>query len=176
MAHYKHPNELQTPIAQEAIRRLRDTGAEIRAEGPLLKNINDDAQAWANLWRERVRLGIIPYYMLVEWETGARRDFEVPLARAWEIYREAMQEVSGLARSARGPSMSADPGKVEVQGVAEIHGEKVFVLRFIQARVTIPTGYSVRSSRNMTKPPPGWISLCPPSARRGSSWRTSSTQ
>ena len=30
--------------------------------------------------------------------------------------------------------MSAGPGKVEVQGVAEIHGEKVFVLRFIQGR------------------------------------------
>jgi hypothetical protein len=30
--------------------------------------------------------------------------------------------------------MSAGPGKVEILGVAEIAGEKVFVLRFIQAR------------------------------------------
>lgn len=30
--------------------------------------------------------------------------------------------------------MSSHPGKVEIQGVAEIHGEKVFVLRFIQSR------------------------------------------
>jgi hypothetical protein len=45
-----------------------------------------------------------------------------------------MQQVSGLARTARGPSMSAGPGKVEVQGVTEVAGEKVFVLRFIQAR------------------------------------------
>ena len=30
--------------------------------------------------------------------------------------------------------MSAAPGKVEVQGVANVQGEKVFVLRFIQAR------------------------------------------
>jgi hypothetical protein len=30
--------------------------------------------------------------------------------------------------------MSAGPGKVEVQGVVDIRGEKVFVLRFIQAR------------------------------------------
>jgi hypothetical protein len=30
--------------------------------------------------------------------------------------------------------MSAEPGKVEIQGVAEIRGEKVFVLRFIQGR------------------------------------------
>ncbi|WP_028491076.1 KamA family radical SAM protein [Thioalkalivibrio sp. ALE19] len=134
MAHYNHPNELRTPIAREAIRRVRDTGAEIRAQGPLLRHINDDPQAWADLWREQVRLGIIPYYMFVERDTGARRYFEVPLARAWEVYREAMQQVSGLARTARGPSMSADPGKVEIQGVTEIRGEKVFVLRFIQGR------------------------------------------
>jgi hypothetical protein len=30
--------------------------------------------------------------------------------------------------------MSAYPGKVEVQGVAEVRGERVFVLRFQQAR------------------------------------------
>ncbi|HTN33180.1 MAG TPA: lysine 2,3-aminomutase, partial [Marinobacter sp.] len=53
---------------------------------------------------------------------------------AFNIYREAMKKVSGLARTARGPSMSAGPGKVEIQGVADIQGEKVFVLRFLQGR------------------------------------------
>ncbi|HEY9149037.1 MAG TPA: lysine 2,3-aminomutase, partial [Gammaproteobacteria bacterium] len=47
---------------------------------------------------------------------------------------DAMKQVSGLARTARGPSMSAGPGKVEVQGITEVNGEKVFVLRFIQGR------------------------------------------
>ena len=134
MAHYNHPQELSTPIAEEAIRRLRATGVEIRSQGPLLNHINNDAAAWAVLWRTQVRLGIIPYYMFVERDTGARRYFEVPLAQAWEVYRGAMQRVSGLGRTARGPSMSADPGKVEIQGVTEIHGEKVFVLRFLQGR------------------------------------------
>lgn len=134
MSHYNHWKELDTPIAREAIRRVRDTGAEIRSQGPLLNHINNDPDVWARNWREQVKLGIIPYYMFVERDTGARQYFEVPLARAWEIYREAMQQVSGLSRTARGPSMSADPGKVEIQGVAEIHGEKVFVLRFIQGR------------------------------------------
>ncbi len=134
MAHYNHWQELRTDIARQAIARLRDIGAEIRAQGPLLAHINDRADDWARLWREQVRLGIVPYYMFVERDTGAKAYFEVPLARAWRIYREAMQQVSGLGRTARGPSMSAGPGKVEIQGVAEIQGEKVFVLRFIQAR------------------------------------------
>ena len=86
------------------------------------------------MWQQQVKLGIIPYYMFVERDTGAQRYFEVPLAKAWQIYKQAIQEVSGLARTARGPSMSAGPSKVEIQGVTEINGEKVFVLRFIQGR------------------------------------------
>jgi hypothetical protein len=99
-----------------------------------VRHINDDPDVWIRLWRTQVSLGLVPYYMFVERDTGAKRYFEVPLARAWEIYQQAMQQVSGLGRTARGPSMSAGPGKVEIQGITEIHGEKVFVLRFIQGR------------------------------------------
>jgi len=134
MAHYNHWQEMQTEVAREAIRRIRETGAEIRTQGPLLKNINDDPSVWARMWNEQVHMGMIPYYMFVERDTGAKNYFEVPLVRAWEIYREAMQQVSGLGRTARGPSMSAGPGKVEIQGVSEVKGEKVIVLRFIQGR------------------------------------------
>lgn len=134
MAHYNHARELQTPIARAAIARLRAAGAEIRSQGPLLAHINDSAESWAELWQEQVKLGIIPYYMFVERDTGARHHFEVPLYRAWQIYRTALQRVSGLGRTARGPSMSAQPGKVEIQGVTEVQGERVFVLRFLQAR------------------------------------------
>ena len=134
MAHYNHWREMETDIAQEAIRRVRETGAVIRTQAPLLRHINDDAGVWARMWRHQVRLGLTPYYMFVERDTGARHYFEVPLERAWSIYRDAMQQVSGLARTARGPSMSAGPGKVEVQGITDVAGEKAFVLRFIQAR------------------------------------------
>ncbi|MET0061497.1 MAG: lysine 2,3-aminomutase [Candidatus Thiodiazotropha endolucinida] len=134
MAHYNHWRELDTDVARAAIRRVRATGAEIRSQGPLLAHINDNSGDWAKLWNEQVKLGVNPYYMFVERDTGARRYFEVPLYRAWQIYRDAMKQVSGLGRTARGPSMSAGPGKVEIQGVTEINGEKVFVLRFIQAR------------------------------------------
>lgn len=134
MAHYNHWREMEPPIAREAIRRIRNTGAQIRSQGPLLRNINDDPEVWARMWRTQVNLGIIPYYMFVERDTGAQHYFEVPLARAWDIYRNAIQRVSGLARTVRGPSMSSEPGKIEIQGVTEINGEKQFVLRFLQGR------------------------------------------
>lgn len=134
MAHFNHWREMETPVAREALRRVRATGAVIRTQAPLIRHINDDPAVWARMWRTQVGLGLVPYYMFVERDTGAKRYFEVPLARAYEIYREAMQQVSGLGRTARGPSMSAGPGKVEIQGITELQGEKVFVLRFIQGR------------------------------------------
>lgn len=134
MAHLNHWRELEPEMTQIAIRRIRNTGAQIRTQGPLLARINDSPEIWARMWRDQVKLGIIPYYMFVERDTGARRYFEVPLFRAWQIYRGAMQQVSGLARTARGPSMSTAPGKIEIQGITEINGEKLFVLRFIQGR------------------------------------------
>jgi len=134
MAHLNHWRELETDTVREAIRRVRDTGALIRSQGPLLAHVNDDASTWMRLWRTQIQLGIIPYYMFVERDTGAQHYFKVPLIKAWEIYQTAIQQLSGIGRTVRGPSMSAEPGKVEVQGIAEIAGEKVFVLRFLQAR------------------------------------------
>lgn len=134
MAHFNHWREMETPIVREAIKRIQATGAIIRAQAPVVQHINDDSEMWARMWRTQVGLGIVPYYMFVERDTGAKRYFEVPLERTYQIYREAIQRVSGLARTARGPSMSAGPGKVEIQGIDEVNGEKVFILRFIQGR------------------------------------------
>lgn len=134
MAHFEHGCEMEGPVVREAIRRIQDTGAIIRTQAPVLRHINDDSEVWASMWRKQVRMGMVPYYMFVERDTGARRYFELPLEQTWRIYRDAIKQVSGLGRTVRGPSMSAEPGKVEIQGVTEISGEKVFVLRFIQAR------------------------------------------
>ncbi|MBR9976218.1 MAG: lysine 2,3-aminomutase [Bacteroidetes bacterium] len=134
MAHYNHHRELETSLAREAVRRIRDTGAVIRSQSPVLAHINDNAGVWELMWREQVRLGIIPYYMFVERDTGAEHYFKIPLVRAYKIFREAFRHVNGLARTVRGPSMSATPGKVEVMGVSEVHGEKVLALRFLQGR------------------------------------------
>lgn len=134
MVHYSHPRELDTPIAQEALRRIQSTGATVRCQAPLIRHVNDAADTWSQMWRRQVRLGAVPYYMFVERDTGPKRYFEVPLARALEIFNEAYARVSGLARTVRGPSMSATPGKVLVSGRASVGGEDVFALRFLQAR------------------------------------------
>lgn len=134
MAHFNHPRELETEVVKQAIKNLRKAGVMIRTQSPVMRHINDDPAVWAKMWKEQVNLGCVPYYMFLARDTGAQHFFSVPLVRAWEIFREAYQQVSGLARTVRGPSMSANPGKIQVLGVAEVGGEKVFVMRFLQGR------------------------------------------
>jgi KamA family protein len=134
MAHINHPQELRTDAARQAIARLRGTGATIRSQSPLLAGINDDPAIWSAMWTQQVGLGIVPYYMFVVRDTGPRGCFDVPLARAFRIYAEAERSVSGLARTAKGPSMSTTAGKIEVLGVEELGGRKLFVLRMVQGR------------------------------------------
>lgn len=134
MAHMSHPRELEPPEVEYACARILETGAVIRCQSPLVRHVNADAETWADLWQREVALGAVPYYMFVERNTGAVHYFEVPLVTAWEIFRDAHASVSGLARTARGPSMSARPGKVVIGGVTRIYGKEVMVLEFEQAR------------------------------------------
>jgi KamA family protein len=134
MAHFNHPVELSTPAVQMAIKRLQSAGVLIRTQSPVLRHINDKPELWAEMWRKQVSLNCVPYYMFVERDTGAKHFYAIPLERAWQIFRQAYQRVSGLCRTVKGPVMSATPGKVEIMGVAEVQDEKVFVLRFIQGR------------------------------------------
>ncbi len=134
MAHYSHPCELETVIAEEAVRNILSTGAVIRCQAPIIRNVNDSSKVWADLIRAQVSLGCVPYYMFVERNTGPKRYFELPLSRALEIYSGAFRQVSGLGRTMRGPVMAATPGKVLVESALELAGEKVFALRVLQGR------------------------------------------
>jgi len=135
MSHLGHVRELQTDKVRHAIHRLKqEAGVIIRSQSPVMRGINDNAEVWAAKWREEVRLGIVPYYMFKARDTGAQAFFDVPLVRAQKLYADAIRSTSGLCRTARGPSMSCTPGKVEVVGVQNILGQDAFVLRFLQCR------------------------------------------
>src|SRR5574338_672475 len=134
MAHFNHSIELSTQAVKAAIHRVQKTGAQIRTQSPVLAHINDDPRIWADMWQKQVSLGCIPYYMFVTRDTGAQDYFGVPLVRAQEIFRDAYQQVSGLARTVRGPSMSANPGKIQVLGTVDVGKKKAIVIRFLQGR------------------------------------------
>lgn len=134
MAHVNHWREMLPEPFQQAVHRLRRAGATIRSQSPLVGHVNDDSSTWRRLWAEQIRQGIVPYYMFMERDTGANHYFGVPVFRALSIYQEASSNLSGLAKTARGPVMSAGPGKVHVLGTIEQQGERHFLLTFLQAR------------------------------------------
>lgn len=134
MAHFNHPNELNTAVLEQAVSRIRSSGVEIRTQSPLLRHINADPAVWSEMWTRQVSLGCIPYYMFVVRDTGAQHYFGVPLVEAQEIFRAAYSNVSGLARTVRGPSMSALPGKVQILGTTDAGDETFMVLQFLRGR------------------------------------------
>ena len=135
MAHFNHYNELKTDAVADAVSAIHQTGAQIRTQSPVIRHINDSSDVWAKMWRKQVDLGMIPYYMFMARNTGAQHYFGVNMQSALDIFTEAYRQVSGICRTVRGPSMSAGPGKVHINGTAEINGEKVYVLSFIQGRL-----------------------------------------
>jgi KamA family protein len=134
MAHFNHINEMNTSECKQAVDKILATGAVIRTQSPILKNINDNPEIWRQMWRKQVNWGLIPYYMFIARDTGASNYFAISLEKAWQIFREAYSSVSGLARTVRGPSMSTKYGKIAINGLVEYKGEKIFVLSFIQSK------------------------------------------
>ncbi|HWK07168.1 MAG TPA: hypothetical protein VNS58_26230 [Puia sp.] len=134
MAHINHPVELRPGAVQEAIRRILRTGAQIRTQAPVMNHINNSSKIWKDLWNEQVRLGCVPYYMFIARDTGAQNYFAVPLIDALRIFSKSYQDISGLARTARGPCMSTTPGKIQILGAADEGGESLLMLKFLRAR------------------------------------------
>ncbi len=134
MAHFSNCKELETEKVNQSVLNLRKAGVTIRTQAPLIRGINDSSDAWRKMWVKQVQMGMIPYYMFVERDTGAQHYFSVSLTKAYDIFTEAYAQVSGLAKTVRGPSMSAWPGKVLLLGIKGSAESKKFLLKFIQSR------------------------------------------
>jgi L-lysine 2,3-aminomutase len=136
MAHFNHPNEMDNAAVQEAMHNIRQTGAEIRTQAPVLKNINDNPEVWQEMWTRQVNLGLVPYYMFIERETGPYEYFGLPLARVYDIYHHAIQNTASFAKTVTAPVMSASKGKVQVMGVTENPADqkKYFMLQYVRHR------------------------------------------
>lgn len=134
MAHFNHYKELMNDYVVRAIKRVQSTGAIIRTQSPILNHINADKKVWEIMLKEQTKLKLIPYYMFLPRDTGASDYFRVPLVKAWQIYRDAIKNLSGLSKTIRGPVMSSQFGKILFLGVTEIYDKLVSVFTMIQGR------------------------------------------
>ncbi|HLD35627.1 MAG TPA: lysine 2,3-aminomutase, partial [Planctomycetota bacterium] len=133
VAHINHPVELSTEVAKEAVGKINRTGAVIRAQSPLLRHINAETGILEKLWKDEVNLGIIPYYLFIPRDTSAQEYFGLRLEETYEIFNEAYKNVSGLAKTVRGPVMSTYYGKIQLLGTNTINGKKYFCLLLINS-------------------------------------------
>lgn len=136
MAHFNHFNELNNEVVEDAISRIRSTGAEIRTQAPVLRNINDNVENWTRMWTRQAEIGMIPYYMFIERETGPYEYFQIPISKVFSLYQDAIRQTGSLAKTVTAPVMSTTMGKVHIMNILKDpeSGRKFFMLQFIRHR------------------------------------------
>ena len=107
--------ELETGPARAAVRGIGGSGAggNVARPGPP---------------------GLIPCTMVLEPVSGPDRQFRVPLGRAQRIFAVPAPACRDWPGPVRGPAMRGEHAIVCLDGTAEANGQKLYVLRYLQAR------------------------------------------
>ena len=127
--HFNHVNEI-TPVAAEAVRRLRTAGITVNNQAVLLRGVNDSVEALVALMNKLLRVGVNPYYLYQCMPVArVRHHFQVPLKRGVEIVDRARQQFDGYAKRFK-YIIGHDIGKLEIVGQID----NKIVLKQIHAR------------------------------------------
>jgi len=137
MVHFNHPDEFLmkdsnadyieesggtlrwVSSTREAIDRIVDRGwIQIENQSPIIKDVNDDADALRIMQRELYRVGVGNHYFFGGRDIVAYRAFNVPIERAWELVNESQKGLSGVECHAR-LAISHYIGKTEVVSVTD---------------------------------------------------------
>ncbi len=119
ITHFDHPREL-TDVAIEGVNCLLRSGVICANQCPLIRGVNDDAEALGTLFGRLAVVGCPPYYLFQGRPTAGNEPYKVPIVRGWQLFTEALRYGSGLARRARFV-MSHAGGKTEIVAVDDRH-------------------------------------------------------
>lgn len=140
--HFNHVNEM-TPVAAEAVRRVRMTGTTVNNQAVLLRGVNDNADALADLMNGALRMGVNPYYLYQCMPVArVRHHFQVPLKAAVDMVDQARSRLDGYGKRFKF-IIGHDIGKLEICGRL---GDKI-ILKQIHAR----TGHEQDASRILVR-------------------------
>ncbi|NCG17959.1 MAG: KamA family radical SAM protein [Rhodobacterales bacterium] len=113
VVHCNHPKEL-SPDVDQALARLIDAGLPVLNQSVLLRGVNDNVPALAELSRQLVRRGVFPYYLHHTDHAGGNAHFRVGVQEGLALWHGLQKCVSGGAL----PRYVIDPpqgsGKVDV--------------------------------------------------------------
>ena len=146
VAHVSTPYELLNPGAIAAIRRLKIYGITVKNQSPIMNHISlytdengkvdidRSAQNWIDLGNILGMLGVGFHSMYCARPTGEHHYFSAPLADINKIFSKVYRSLASVNRPSRYITMTSSAGKTSLLGTAVVNGEKVFVLKFNEAR------------------------------------------
>ena len=108
--HANHARELDPQVA-EACKRLREHGITLLNQSVLLRGVNDDADALAELSTRLFECGILPYYLHQLDRVRGAAHFEVPDARALALHEALRIRLPGYLVPRLVREVAGDPGK-----------------------------------------------------------------
>lgn len=135
MVHFEHPDEFLAktddgnyiqdengfyewvPETGRAMRGVLDRGwITVENQTPIIKDINDDADALRIMQREIKRVGADNHYFFCGRDIVAYKAFNIPIEDSWRIMNESQKGLSGVENHAR-LSITHYKGKTEVAAV-----------------------------------------------------------
>jgi KamA family protein len=113
---FNHPKEI-TEESIQACNKLQESGITISNQTVLLRGVNDDSNIMAQLQRNLVQIGVIPYYVFqCRPVKRVKKHFQVPLHEGCRIIQETRRKLDGHTKRFRF-IMSHPTGKVEILGI-----------------------------------------------------------
>lgn len=146
VSHFSTPRELLNPATVAAIRRFKNYGLTLKSQSPIMKHISiffdekgnvdidKSAQNWIDLGNILAMLGIGFHSMYFARPTGEHHYFAATIDEINKIFSKIYKVLSSINRPSRYITQTQSAGKVSLLGTTEIHGEKVFVLKFNEGR------------------------------------------
>ena len=135
MVHFNHPDEFLAkdedgnyiedssgilqwnPASDKAMKGLVSRGwISVENQSPIIKDINDDADALRIMQRALKRVGAENHYFFCGRDIVAHRAFNVPIETAWDVLNESQKGLSGVEAHAK-LSITHYLGKTEVSAV-----------------------------------------------------------
>ncbi len=146
VAHISTPHDILNPGSVAAIRRLKKYGITVKSQSPIMNHISlfydsegrvdvdRSAQNWIDLGNLLAMLGVGFHSMYCARPTGEHHYFTAPLADISKIFSKVYRTLASMNRPSRYITMTSSAGKTSLLGTAVINGEKVFALKFNEAR------------------------------------------
>ena len=112
--HANHPAELEGPAAA-AIGRLVDAGVPVLNQAVLLRGVNDNIEALAELSERLVNLRAIPYYLHQLDRVSGAAHFEVPIACGLLLMDQLRSRLPGYAVPRYVREVASRPYKIPLE-------------------------------------------------------------